>query len=1003
MSDLNQDDELVQVYLAECREHLATIETDLLAIEQRGAEIDEQSVNRVFRAAHSIKGGAGFFDLVKIRELAHKTENALDLIRSRQMSPTPEVVSILLMSFDKLRELIANHRESNQADIGEFVAALTALAAGSLPENEKASLTEQVQMEVPDRNRHIQVSAFDLSQARKGGKCIYLVEYDLIHDIERRNQTPWEVFKRLIDCGTILETVFDLDSAGTLDDEPSNQLMLEVLYATVMEPDMLEGLIDVPPQRVRLIEKNGVIRPLSEPADEPAATAVPATPEVPATPAPGQAPATNPVEAVPKVVAAAPVPSGETTIRLNVTLLDSLMTLAGELVLSRNQLNESLARQDDRGIHSGAQRVSLVTSELQEVVTLTRMQPVGSLFSKFPRLVRDLARDLGKDVQLKVDGGEVEIDKTILEGLSDPLTHMVRNAVDHGVEPPAERAAAHKPATGTVTLKASHQAGQVVIEISDDGKGLAAEKIAASSIGKGLVTREQVQGMSEREKMALIFLPGVSTAEKVSDVSGRGVGMDVVKTNLDRLGGKIEIDSSPGTGSQFRIKLPLTLAIIPSLLVSDGGERFAIPQMNVGELIRIPAAQLAERTDRVGDAEVLTVRDRLVPLLHLSDALGMPRPENSSRALNVVLVDTGAFEYGLVVEELHDTVEIVVKPLGRHLKGLHDYAGATILGNGRVAVILDVAGLAARANLTAGTAEAASPQKAEESASAGEMHSLLVFHNAPAETCAVPIEQVSRIERVRPAQVELLGGRRTMQYCGASLPLVNLHDSAAVGELTEDQRWVVIVFERLGRPLGLLAAEPLDMVEAALSIDTVTLRQRGIAGSVVLKDRTILLLDIFELADVVRPEEKPSAEAVLGDTPGDAPTVLVADDSEFFRGQIQRLVEAVGCKVLAAEDGQAAWELLDRHAGEVDLVATDVEMPRLDGLALTRQIRADGRFAGMPVIALSSLAGEEEIARGLEAGVDEYQIKLNKDELVDSIRKAVGRKKNDPVPQECLT
>jgi two-component system chemotaxis sensor kinase CheA len=1004
MSELNLDDELVQDYLAECREHLATIETDLLAIEQGGAGIDEQLVNRVFRAAHSIKGGAGFFDLAKIRELAHKTENALDLIRSRQMIPTPEVVSILLLAFDKLRELIGNHRESNQADIVEFVSALTALAAGSLPDNEKASLTEKVAVAVPEANKHIQVSAFDLNQARKGGKCVYLIEYDLIHDIERRGKTPWDVFKCLIKCGTILETVFDLDSAGTLDDEPSNKLMLEVLYATVLEPDLLEGVVDVPRERVRLIEKNGVIRPLAEPVPEPAAepeaTAAPAEPEAPTAPAPPTVSVVPPVADAPKAAAAPPVSAGETTIRLNVTLLDSLMTLAGELVLSRNQLNESLARQDDRGVRSGAQRVSLVTSELQEVVTQTRMQPVGGLFGKFPRLVRDLTRDLGKDVQLKLEGGEVEIDKTILEGLSDPLTHMVRNAVDHGIEPQAQRIAAGKPATGTVTLAASHQAGQVVIEISDDGKGLAAEKIIESSIAKGLVTREQVQSMSEREKMALIFFPGVSTAEKVSDVSGRGVGMDVVKTNLDRLGGKIEIESTPGHGSRFRIKLPLTLAIIPSLLVSDGGERFAIPQVNVGELIRIPAAQLAERTDRVGDAQVLNVRGRLVPLLHLADALGVPRQQSSSRALNVVLVDAGTFEYGLVVEDLHDTVEIVVKPLGRHMKGLHDYAGATILGDGRVAVILDVAGLATRANLTAGTAETASRQEVEETAVAGDIHSLLVFHNAPAETCAVPIEQVSRIERVRPAQVENLGGRRTMQYCGASLPLVSLHDAATVGELTEDQQWVVIVFEKLGRPLGLLAAEPLDMVEAALNIDSVTLRQRGIGGSAVLKDRTILLLDIFELADAVRPEgEQAAAEVTVQDTPGTLPTVLVADDSDFFRGQIQRLVEAVGCRVLAAEDGQAAWEILDQHAGEVDLVATDIEMPRLDGLALTRRIRADGRFAALPVIALSSLAREEEIANGMAAGVDEYQIKLNKDELTESIRKAVARKKSAP---ECL-
>jgi two-component system, chemotaxis family, sensor kinase CheA len=1013
MSEANLDDELLQEYLAECREHLATIETDLLAIERGAADIDEQLVNRVFRAAHSIKGGAGFFDLVKIRELAHKTENALELIRSLQMIPTPEVVSILLMAFDKLRDLIANHRESNEADIEEFVTALTALAAGNLPADQKGSLTEQVEVQLPAPDKHIPISAFDLTQARRGAKSIYLIEYDLIHDIQRRGKTPLEVFKSLIQCGSILETAFDLDSAGTLDDEPANRLMLEILYATVLEPDLIGQVVEVPPERVYLIEKNGEPRALAGPAGnasvKPGRMPCEKNPETatrlvspePARPSvlPARPPAGAPPESAGKTISPASITPAETTIRLNVALLDSLMTLAGELVLGRNQLNESLARTDERGIRSGAQRVSLVTSELQEVVTQTRMQPVGGLFSKFPRLVRDLARDLGKEVEIKLEGSEVEIDKTILEGLSDPLTHMVRNAVDHGIESPADRLAAGKPSGGTVILRASHQAGQVVIEVSDDGKGLALEKIAASSLAKGVVTREQLQFMSDREKMALIFLPGVSTAEKVSDVSGRGVGMDVVKTNLDRLGGKIEIDSTPGKGSRFRIKLPLTLAIIPSLLVSNGGQRFAIPQVSVGELIRISHAQIAQRTDRVGDAEVLNLRDRMVPLVYLADALGLPRPEAAQRALNVVLVDTGAFEYGLVVDELHDTVEIVVKPLGRHLKGIPDYAGATILGDGRVAVILDVAGLAARVALTAGAADSLNRQESAE-ATAGDRHSLLLFQNAPGEVCAVPIEQVSRIERVRPEQIEYLGGRRTMQHRGVTLPVVTLHDAAAVGELAESQRWVVIVFESMGQPLGLLAAEPLDMVEASLAIDTVTLRQRGIAGSAVLKNRTLLILDIFDLAAAARPEwaQQLTPEVPPGHAEAEkCPTVLVADDSEFFRSQVQRLVEAVGCRALTAEDGQQAWELLDQHAGDVCLVATDVEMPRLDGLALTRQIRADERFARLPIIALSSLAGEEEIARGLAAGVTEYQVKLNRDELTESIRKAVRETTAGPV------
>jgi two-component system chemotaxis sensor kinase CheA len=1051
MSDTNSDD-LVQDYLAECGEHLATIETDLLLIEQGGEEIDEQLVNRVFRAAHSIKGGAGFFDLTKIRELAHQTENVLDLVRSRQMVPTPEVVSILLMAFDKLREMIGRYRESNESDIAEFVGALTRLTADNLPADRKRSVTERLAVAASATSAGIQVSAFDLSQARTGGKSVFLVRYDLIHDIQRLGKHPYQVLKSLMEYGTIIETVFDLDSAGTLDDEPVNQLLLEVLFSTALGPELIRQAVDVPPERICVVAKDGSVRTLAEAeaavrAPVPAADPVAGTPvkrakstksgrpaksakpaklaqpaatveqvqsvapveparsAAPVEPAPSvehAAPAAveaHAPEASPKSAPGAPASTVESTIRLNVALLDSLMTLAGELVLSRNQLNDSVARQDERGIRSGAQRIHMVTSELQEAVTMTRMQPVGNVFAKFPRLVRDLARDLGKEVQLKIEGAEVELDKTIIEGLSDPLTHMVRNSVDHGIESPDTRAAAKKPRMGTVTLKAAHQAGQVVIEISDDGKGLDAEKVAASALSKGLITRETLQGMAEKEKMALILLPGVSTAQKISDVSGRGVGMDVVKTNLDKLGGKIEIDSKSGRGTTLRIKLPLTLAIIPSLLISHRGERFAIPQVNVGELIRVRAGQVAERIRRVGDAEVLIQRDRLVPLVRLSTVMGLDPEESAGAACNVVLVDTGAFEYGLVVDKLHDTVEIVVKPLGRHLKGLPDYAGATILGDGRVAVILDVAGLAARAGLSATVAQAVSRADTSdrEIAADGETYALLLFENGPGEACAAPIYIVSRIERVRPAQIERLGGRRTMQYRGASLPVIALSDVATVGELTESQAWVVIVFEHAGRPMGLLAAEPLDMIETRFTVDRVTLRQQGIAGSTILKGKTTLIVDIQELAGDTAPQQAETALPAAGfeAQPAAAPTVLLAEDSDFFRGQIKRLIEAVGYSVLAAEDGQAAWELLDQHAGEVSVVATDIEMPRMNGLELTRRIRADARFRDLPVIAVSTLAGDEEIARGIAAGVTEYRVKLNKDELMESIRKAVEERPHD--------
>lgn len=987
MNLISADDELIQEYLVESREHLATIENDLLQIEQDGSAIDEQLVNRVFRAAHSIKGGAGFFNLVRIRKIAHRTESVLDMVRSRQMIPTPEVVSVLLLAFDQLREMLGRYGESNQIEIGDFVDALSALTASHLPAPQKDSLNSVVSLAVPGGPKMIEIGAFDLEQARRGGRTIYLIEYDLIRDIQRKDKSPLQVIGQLLKYGSIIESRCDFDSVGTLDEEPSVSILFEVLYASALEPELINDLLDLPPSKVKIIEKKGSIRSLSElanPAEPVATPTLPfAKPSIPTESSPTRS--------------SAP----ETTIRLNVELLDSLMNLAGEMVLSRNQLNEAVSQEDLGEIRASVHRLSLVTSELQTAVVLTRMQQVGSLFAKFPRLVRDLAKDLSKEAQLRIEGGEVEIDKSILEGLSDPLTHMIRNAVDHGLEDPEQRLASGKSAMGTVTLRASHQAGQVVIEIVDDGKGLSGERVAASMLKKGMISAEQLQSMSERDKMMLIFLPGVSTAEKLSDVSGRGVGMDVVKTNLDRLGGKIEIDSILGRGTSFRIKLPLTLAIIPSLLISDGNRRFAIPQVNVSELIRIPATQVSSRIDHAGDRQVLLLRDRLVPLVHLNAALGTEKyaAPKQDQAWLIVLVDTGSSEYGLVVEALHDTVEIVVKPLGRHLQGLGIYAGATILGDGRVALILDVAGIATRVGLREVVVATA---RSEELASGlGEARSFLLFENAPNEPCALPIEFVTRVERVTQDQIQFIGGRRSWQCGSGILPVLALSDQTQLAQLTEDQHWVVIVFERLGRTIGLLAAEPLDMVETWIEIDEYTLRQPSIAGSTVIKGKTTLVIDLGELAASlesralapVHIQTNAYSDASLEAAPPaqlrSRGTVLVAEDSDFFRGQICRLVEAIGYKTLSAADGEAAWELLDRNSDEIAVVATDVEMPNLDGLQLTRRIRSDGRFDHLPVIALSSLAGEIEIARGMEAGVSEYQVKLDQDLLLASIERAI--------------
>ncbi|MBW2020194.1 MAG: chemotaxis protein CheW [Deltaproteobacteria bacterium] len=1045
-----EDDEILQSYVEESLEHLADIENNLLAIEQRGADIDVNLVNKVFRAAHSIKGGAGFMGLDNIKELAHKIENVLGLIRSREMMPSPDTINVVLLAFDKLQELISNAERSNEMDISEHTLALTNLTTASLSKEEKESVSRMVNIRLPDGRVVFTIPEFDISQATKEGKFLYLVEYDLIHDVQNKGKTPLEVLTVMQKSGIILECKVDISSVGSLeDDAPFVRLPFIVLFSTIIDPGIITALFEVEEKYIHLVTEDMMVK-ISAAGPPEAGPEVEKISVQPGTLETGKKPEPKSEvqeEGVQNVVRAPAVTQAETSLRVHVSLLDLLMTLAGELVLGRNQLLQTIGSGDQHALELVGQRIDLVTSELQEAIMLTRMQPIGNIFNKFPRVVRDLAGSLGKEVNLTLQGKEVELDKTIIEGLGDPLTHLVRNSVDHGIEVPDVRRKQGKDPAGQIVLRAYHEAGQVNIEITDDGKGLDGDKLAATAVQKGLITEEQARTMSDKEKVNLIFLPGFSTAEKVTDVSGRGVGMDVVKTNLDKLGGVVNIDSEPGKGTTIRIKLPLTLAIIPSQIISNGGERYAIPQVNLDELLRIPASQVKERIEKVGDAEVVRLRGRLLPIISLADVLGIERtyidptdgqqkPDrrkgiidrrskvsplfeddsvehdqpgcnsesethnlserrtktdrryHASSAVNIVVVSAGAFKYGLVVDEFRDSEEIVVKPLGRHLKHCKGYAGATIMGDGRVALILDVSGLAQMAGLTSmeGTDRALEvAQEASEAIRARrDVQALLVFRNAEDEQFAVPLALVARIEKINKADIELVGGKKVIQYRGGSLPLYTIEEVAEVKPLADNKDLIAIVFTLAGREVGLLATGPVDAIEVAIDIDDSTLKQTGIMGSAIIGGYTTLMVDIFGLVEALTPQWFEDRKAVeVAD--GKAATILLAEDSGFFRNQVKEFMEAEGYNVIEAEDGMVAWNLLQEHAEQIALVVTDIEMPNLDGFALTKRIREDPRFSDRPVIALTSLAGDEDVARGKQVGIDDYQIKMDKERLLGSI------------------
>ena len=1127
---LSQDD-LLKIFVEEATEHLSTIENDFLALEKAGDAIDPALVNKVFRTAHSIKGGAGFIGLRNIKNLSHKMETVLGRIRSGKLSP-PEyklssVINILLLASDTLKDLVANVASSDKMDISMPMEALNSIVDDSInhaqiqsikdmqtlpPEPDSHTATDvnnrdegQVSSDGDAQIGSLYPSAFaaiaktnlvgvfpemkisdnDLLQAKIEGKYIYVLRVDFINDVQFHGKSAQEIIDEIKGYGTVLSVRTgekpDIFSEST---DLENHPFLYIAFACVLGPEDASLLLDAGPENLFPVNRRGGFqtRPVPNPSDSELVHTEPARTE------PGGfarisfgRPYDNefPEPGVGKEPFSDTSPA---SIRVNIHLLDSLMNLAGELVLTRNQLLTAIDSNDHHNTEIVGKRVDLITSDLQKVIMLTRLQPVGNLFNKFPRIVRNLSSELGKETVLEIEGAGVELDRTLLEAMSDPLNHLIRNAVDHGIEKAGVRKLNGKGETGKIVLRAFNEAGQVIIEVSDDGAGINPEKVAIEAVSKGFVSEEQVRIMTLKDKLNLIFLPGFSTVQAVSDLSGRGVGMDVVKTNLDNLRGLIDIFSTPGLGTRIKIKLPLTLAIIPCQIISLENERFAIPQVNLEELIRIPASRVKELIEMVGDAEVVRLRGKLLPLVRLTKILGIQstytdpkmqrrkidrrtsladrrsikspmfaddvnidalkiesaedmlfgasafpnfrstvvvsqsshreaedRRFRATSALNIAVVSTGQIKYGLIVDAFCDSEEIVVKPLGRHLKSCRGYAGATIMGDGKVALILDVNNLSEIAGLfsISGTRRAIDVARAAEKAikpDAEQLH-LLVFRNADEansikeEQFALPLNQVLHVEKIRMCDLQSFGGIKAIQYRGGNLPVFSIDEIAKVRPLAVREHLLVIVFMVAGRELGLLAIGPVDSVVTEAVANGSALKQPGIMGSIILNGKTTLLVDVLDLVRNLQPGwfsavNSPGKLNSNGLATVKGETILVADDSNFFRNQIKSFIQQEGYQVVDAEDGEVAWRILQKLGQDISLVVTDMEMPRLDGFELTATIRKDERFSCLPIIAMTTLADDKDMERAKLAGVNEYQLKLDKEKLLDSINALISMKRH---------
>jgi two-component system chemotaxis sensor kinase CheA len=546
----------------------------------------------------------------------------------------------------------------------------------------------------------------------------------------------------------------------------------------------------------------------------------------------------------------------DASVRISVDLLDRLMTIAGEIVLARNQILQYSQQQSDPSFQNTCRQLNLITTELQEHVMKTRLQPIGNVWNRFPRLVRDAALASGKKVRLETEGTETELDKTLIEAIRDPLTHLVRNAIDHGIEPPDRRRAAGKPEEGRLRLRAYHEGGQVNVEVSDDGGGIDHERVRHHAVEQRLITSEQADRMGTQTLLGLIFLPGFSTAPAVTTLSGRGVGMDVVKTNIEKIGGSVDLHSTVGQGTTVRIRIPLTLAIIKVLVVTSAGDRYAIPQVSIVELVRVEGEKARKGIQRVHGVLVYRYRGRLLPLVNLNQALQVEANGDGEEAVNIVVLQAADQQFGLVVDRINDTQEIVVKPLWKHLKSLACFAGATVMGDGRVALILDVFGLAQRAGAVSelqGWSGAAAEPAATRPA---ERPSVLVVEGRDGGRLAIPLSKVARLEEFPRARVERVAGRGVVQYRGQILPLIDVDRALGsapppgvlpgADDLKDREAVQVVVYAEAERPVGLVVQRILDIVERDSSVQGEAARP-GVDCTTVIQGHVTEMLNVEAL------------------------------------------------------------------------------------------------------------------------------------------------------------
>ena len=1030
------DEALINEFIDESIENILIIEENLLILESQKDATEYEVIDKVFRSIHSIKGSSGFLDFKKITELSHIMETLLDKMRANEIKPESIYIDALLKSTDLIRQMVNDIHHCDRFDTKQILSKLVELANNSLETDD--SDTSQSDYFNPSLLEKKTVEAIKKTETTKNlnhNTHCFDLHFDLIQLYVQENISPVDLIRDLQSMGDIIDARLK-SSAKNLDQDLKNvSLTLDIGYETALEKNVVITMFiltddtiserqNKPSPKSLIVQKEKSLIPKTQEKTDvvPIKQSLEYPVEKKQMPVSRQSNSfseypiekkqmpvsresklfstnTKKVPVIEKEFPTSPESSG--SIRISVNILDKLMSLASELVLVRNRLLMESANADS-AINDIAQELDVVTSDMQETVMLTRMQPLGNVFNKMPRIVRDLAQRFHKNIDIQISGNDVELDKNILEMLSSPLVHIIRNACDHGIEMPDVRYACGKPEMGEITVNAYHQAGLIHITITDDGKGLDPATIRTKALEKGIMSRVDLEQLSDKDVFSLIMTPGFSTAAQMNDISGRGVGMDVVKTSIAQIGGVIEIDSVTGEGITIHLSLPLTLAIIPCLIIVTNSERFAIPQVNMDEMVRLydAADQCIENS---GDQEVYRLRDRLLPIVRLNELLKHPiRYTSQDRAIITkqyaeerkkmptvlfAVVKTGSRRFGLMIDKMTGTEEIVVNPLPNTIKHLQIYQGTTIMGDGEVAMVLDVDGISRHVGVEFNRTAEDDHSLITKKTKSADIQRILTFEYGPKEQFGIPLILIRRLTQIEGSQIEKVGDDDDREFVlieEEPVFIVRLDRLMNVSKCPEQSQYYLCLFRNSGIPFGILFSRLNGVVEMPEMIQKENYHLPSVFGCAVVNNRLTLLIDIFDMVNIGEKKWFTSC-AIPEKTQKQTFSILLVEDTIFFRQLIRNLLESDGYQVHTAENGLEALSVLEKI--HIDLIISDIEIPVMDGWRFIQTVRNNKQYQNIPAMALTALNSKDSVEKSCQMGFNAHEIKIDKERMLACVER----------------